>query len=200
MNYLAHLALSGDDMEVAFGNFIGDGVKGAIPQDLPLPVQVGLHLHRFIDHQSDTHTMNLDMRVFLRRRYSKYAGVVQDMYHDHFLARHWSQIYQKDLGQFLESFYSSAERRLHLMPLRQKRFFIGTREGGWLMNYGELEGMARAFKGLSMRSDTTSIMFDAASFLERHYDVFESGFIQWYPQLKDLCDKEQLVLFKKLSI
>ena len=41
MNYLAHLALSGDDMEVAFGNFIGDGVKGAIPQDLPLPVQVG---------------------------------------------------------------------------------------------------------------------------------------------------------------
>ena len=28
MNYLAHLALSGDQEDIIFGNFIGDAVKG----------------------------------------------------------------------------------------------------------------------------------------------------------------------------
>jgi acyl carrier protein phosphodiesterase len=200
MNYLAHLALSGEDMEVALGNFIGDGVKGAIPRSYPLPIQVGLHLHRFIDHQSDTHDFNLDMRVFLRRRYSKYAGVVQDMYHDHFLARNWSELYEADLGEFLESFYSSAEERLHLMPPRQKRFFLGMKEGAWLMNYADLDGMNRAFSGLSKRTSTSVIMQDAAHYLDKHYEFFEFGFKQWYPELKDLCHSEQELLFKKLSI
>jgi acyl carrier protein phosphodiesterase len=199
MNYLAHIALSGEDMEVAVGNFMGDGVKGAIPEGYPLGIKIGLHLHRFIDHQSDTHPENLAMRVALREKYSKYAGVVQDMYHDHFLSRYWDEFHPVQLQEFLQGFYQSAELNISHLPARQRLFFLGMREGEWMFSYGSFSGLGRAFQGLSTRNSTAFIMKDGASYLEEHYEIYEKGFMQWYPILLDLCEKERKTLLRNLS-
>jgi len=199
MNYLAHIDLSGDDMLIAVGNFMGDGVKGAIPEGLHIKLRVGLHLHRFIDHQSDTHPANLEMRLLLRAKYSKYAGVVQDMYHDHFLSKYWEEYHKSRLEQYLQRFYDFSDAHLHVLPARQKSFYLGMKEGGWLMRYAELDGISRAFAGLSSRSSTAIIMKDGAHFLEEGYEDFEKGFRSWYPLLREMCEKEREVLLRNLS-
>ena len=55
MNFLGHLALSGNDNDVLFGNFIADAIKGKSYLDWPKKVQKGILLHRFIDDFTDTH-------------------------------------------------------------------------------------------------------------------------------------------------
>ena len=199
MNYLAHIALSGTDMEIALGNFMGDGVKGAIPEDYPLKIRVGLYLHRFIDYQSDTHPENLEMRISLREKYAKYAGVVQDMYHDHFLSKYWSDYHEVPIDNHLKNFFTNTRASLDMLPHGQRSFYLGMEEGLWLTGYGTFGGLNRAFSGLSKRSVTAGIMEDGALFLSNHYEVFEQGFRQWYPLLKDLCEKERKDLLKKLS-
>ena len=55
MNYLAHVYLSGDNIDIAIGNFISDCVKGNRYKSYPVKWQEGILLHRFIDTYTDSH-------------------------------------------------------------------------------------------------------------------------------------------------
>ena len=59
MNYLGHLALSGENEDVLFGNFIADAVKGNSYHKFNNSIQKGILLHRFIDHFTDNHPIYL---------------------------------------------------------------------------------------------------------------------------------------------
>ena len=48
MNYLAHVYLSGENIDLAIGNFIADYVKGNYYKKLNINWQKGILLHRFI--------------------------------------------------------------------------------------------------------------------------------------------------------
>ena len=79
MNCLAHIYLSGNDEELLFGNFIGDGVKGNQIDDYRPEIQAGINLHRFIDHYTDNHLVTAEARKIIRPDFRKYAGVVLDV-------------------------------------------------------------------------------------------------------------------------
>ena len=95
MNFLAHLYLSGDDKEIMLGNLIADSVKGNAILDFNEGVQEGIRLHRRIDHFTDEHPIVQRSKERLRPKYHKFAGVVTDMFYDHFLARDWDHYSEK---------------------------------------------------------------------------------------------------------
>jgi acyl carrier protein phosphodiesterase len=183
MNYLAHLLLSGNDIEVTVGNFIGDGVKGRIPTDLPPAMQNGVKLHRFIDGYADDHTVNLEMKTLLRPYFRKYAGVVLDMYHDHFLAMKWETYGVGDLEGFLDNQFSAFEPHLDYFPPKVLRLYQGMREGGWLLKYRSFDGLGRAFAGISKRTRYESNMENAIEVLEEHYDTLSDSFDLFFPDM-----------------
>ena len=103
MNFLAHLYLSGEEEPVLLGNFMADFVKGNPEARLRtiLPPEVvasgifpelirGIQLHRHIDHFTDTHPIVERTKARLRPEFRKYAGVISDMFYDHFLAAEWT--------------------------------------------------------------------------------------------------------------
>jgi acyl carrier protein phosphodiesterase len=51
-------------------------------------VQKGIILHRAIDTFTDAHPF-LDKAKKLHSRYHHYAGVIVDVFYDHFLAKNW---------------------------------------------------------------------------------------------------------------
>ena len=55
MNYLAHVYLSGENIDLAIGNFIADYVKGNYYKKLNINWQKGILLHTFIDSYTDFH-------------------------------------------------------------------------------------------------------------------------------------------------
>lgn len=196
MNYLAHIYLSGDDKRVAVGNFIGDGVKGRIRDRYPGPIGVGLKLHRFIDDMADNHPLNLSYRQYLYDDFGKYAGVVQDMMHDHFLSKNWRDFSDIPLPLFLEEFYSVADELIDYFPARQKRFYSAMREGRWLINYAEIDGMDRAFKGISSRVRADNEMHRAADYIKSNYQQLENSFREFFPILIEESKKELERLLK----
>lgn len=190
MNYLAHILLSGEDMEIAVGNFMGDGVKGRIGERYPFKIRAGLYLHRYIDHMADTHEVNMRGRRELRSEFSHYSGVVLDMYHDHFLAKDWDKYCDQDIMDHLNEFYLVADRLIHEMPAREARFYQAARSGDWLRGYASLESMKQAFNGMSKRAEGRQVLAKAGEHLESHYPFFQSCFDEFFPLLVKECSAE----------
>ena len=90
MNFLAHIYLSGSDPDILLGNFMADQIKGRDLSSYGHNVRNGIILHRMIDHFTDTHVVSGEARAILRPSMGKYAGVVLDVFYDHFLATKWN--------------------------------------------------------------------------------------------------------------
>ncbi len=94
MNYLAHLYLSGqDNKELLVGNFIADEVKGNKYKSYSQGIRQGIFLHRKIDEFADRHPIFNQSKKRLYPVYRHYAGVVNDIFYDHFLAKDWNVYY-----------------------------------------------------------------------------------------------------------
>ncbi len=93
MNYLAHAVLAGPDPLLRLGGLMGDFVKGPLspaPAHLPERLTQGLRLHRAIDAYAETHPAFCTSRARVSAPRRRVAGIMVDMFYDHFLARGWA--------------------------------------------------------------------------------------------------------------
>src|ERR1035437_8952080 len=116
MNFLAHLYLSGSDEQLMIGNFIADSVKGSSFKNYSEGIAKGILLHRAIDFYSDNHPVFLQSVIRLRPNYRKYAGVMVDIFYDHFLAKNWKDYSEKSLVQYADEVHSLMMKNIFLMP------------------------------------------------------------------------------------
>ncbi len=190
MNYLAHMYLSGDDQEVMVGNFIGDGVKGRHFDHFPLGIQHGIKLHRFIDDYTDKHTIVKESKARLRSQYRKYAGVVVDVFYDHFLAVQWHLHHEVELASFIEQSYTTIQSYQALLPEKIQHLLPYMIRQNWLLNYRETVGIGKALSGLSRRTSFVSNMEFAVKNLESDYELFEKEFSAFFPDLVNASTQE----------
>lgn len=183
MNFLAHIYLSGDDQELAFGNFIGDFVKGNYKDDFPERVVMGIALHRKIDQFTDGHDIFKKSKSRLSQIYGHYPPVIIDIFYDHILARNWEQYHRLPLIDFTAQFYDYVQLKQALIPERGKELFRYMVKQNWLYNYSRIEGIEKTFQGLARRTSFDSNMEKATHDLVRHYNAFESDFNLFLPQV-----------------
>jgi acyl carrier protein phosphodiesterase len=188
MNFLAHLYLSGDDPKVMVGNFIADFVKGreSISQYEP-DIAFGIELHRAIDAFTDRHVVVKSSKKRLSTKYRHYAGVIVDMYYDHFLSRHWLQFHSEPLTTYSIKAFELLERHHAILPDRLKTMLPYMIRGNWLLGYGTVDGIGQALTGMSRRTPYESRMEEASHDLQAHYEAFESEFLQFFPELRDFA-------------
>ena len=152
MNFLAHLFLSGAPTrpryaDVLLGNFIADSVPGHQLETYPAPVQTGIRLHRAIDTFTDQHPVVRRGTQRLRLAgYGKYAGVISDMFLDHFLARNFHDYSPENLPDFAQRVYALLLARQPDMPPRVQPFLHYMTQHNWLLSYAETEGISRALR------------------------------------------------------
>ncbi len=96
MNFLAHLALSGNRAEIMVGNLMGDFVKGRLDGRFPAGIQFGLELHRRIDRFAEDSEHFIRSRHRIDGRFGLFRGALVDLFYDHFLARNW-RLYTRNL-------------------------------------------------------------------------------------------------------
>ncbi len=183
MNFLAHLYLSGDDDQLIIGNFIADMVKGRKINGYHPDVVRGIMLHRSIDTFTDNHLVVKQSKERLRQKYRLYAGVIVDMYYDHFLAKHWSDYSQIPLGAYVQKAYALLNRHKHMLPPRAQYILPFMTEQNWLESYADKNSLGRFFGGMSRRTPFPSGMEHAITDLEQHYDVFSNEFRAFFPDL-----------------
>ncbi|WP_243373187.1 ACP phosphodiesterase [Geotalea sp. SG265] len=183
MNFLAHLALSGENPDILVGNLMGDFVKGRLGGCYPAEVRLGLQLHRKIDRFAEDNRHFIRSRYRLDRRFGLFRGALVDLFYDHFLARNWRLYHAEPLVPFIRHCHGIVEtyRQILPEPLAQR---LPELFGNWLPSYAEVEGIDGVLKRMSARFSRPNPLAGGADELERHYPVLEDDFLLFYPELQ----------------
>ncbi len=190
MNFLAHLYLSGDDDELIIGNFIADMVKGQKINGYSRGIVSGILLHRQIDLFTDKHSVVRKSKDRLRGKYRLFAGVIVDMYYDHFLAKNWSDYSTHSLQDYAGKAYDLLQKHESMLPERARFILPYMVDNNWLVNYANPENMSRYFGGMARRTAYPSGMENAVEDLLQHYQLFKKEFQTFFPELIHFVEKQ----------
>jgi len=166
------------------GNFIADHVKGSDVLKYSENVRKGISMHRAIDTFTDQHPVVKQSISRLRTDFRKYAGVIVDMYYDHYLSANWDDYSHQDLVQFTKTRYDILNTFQKILPARSARLLFFMEKQNWLLSYGSFDGMQQAFNGMSRRTTFESKMELAVVNLKSGYQLFEQEFRQFFPELQ----------------
>jgi acyl carrier protein phosphodiesterase len=184
MNFLAHLYLSKHAEELMIGNFIADAVKGKNFEAFSPGVIQGIKMHREIDAFTDSHHITKKSAARLMPRYKKYAGVIVDVFYDHFLAANWRQYHHENLAVFAEKVYQLMEQNISTLPPKSQHLLPYMIQHNWLLNYGKIEGIKRTLTGMANRTSFVSNMQFATEELEMYYKDFDQEFKLFFEDAK----------------
>ena len=176
MNFLAHLYLSKHAEELMIGNFIADAVKGKNFEAFSPGVIQGIKMHREIDTYTDAHLITKQSAARLMPRYRKYAGVLVDVFYDHFLAANWEQYHHESLPNFADKVYQLMHLNLNSLPPKSQYLLPYMIKNNWLLNYSKIEGIQRTLSGMANRTSFVSNMQFATEELELYYQEFDQEF------------------------
>jgi acyl carrier protein phosphodiesterase len=184
MNFLAHIYLSGDNDLIKIGNFMADGIRGKHFENYPLEIQKGIKLHRFIDTYTDAHPIFRESTKRLHENYHHYAGVIVDVFYDHFLAKNWSNYSAENLEDFTENFYQSLRDNYDFLSERTKGMMPYMIEYNWLASYKTVEGISRILTQMDSRTKNESKMRFSPNELIEYYTEFEREFTSFFEDVK----------------
>jgi len=195
MNFLAHLKLSGDHDDIMLGNFIADHIKGNKIYHLPQSVIDGIMLHRKIDFYTDNHLEFIKSRERLYKKYHKYAGVIVDIYYDHFLAKNWDKYSYLSLNSFTAYSYGVLLKNYFLLPSRTKKILPIIVINNWLSSYKDFSGLKKTFKVIENRSSFKTDLSNVLDDLLLDYEKYETEFFKFFPDIISYVEKELDILF-----
>ncbi len=190
MNYLAHIYLSGDSEEIKLGNFIGDFVKGKRHQEFPEQVAYGILLHRRIDSFTDQHADVKECIKLIRPGYGKYAGIIADVFFDHFLASNWSEYSVHSLHHFAKNAHAIFLSNFFLLPFRVKQFLPFLIQHKRLESYSKRENLFHVLEIMSRRTSLPANSEWAMQILNQEYAQFESLFRSFFPELIEYVESD----------
>lgn len=200
MNFLAHIYLSGDSDEIKLGNFIGDFVKGNKYLNYPEQVALGIRIHRsidlFTDHHRDVYTCN----QLLKSGYGRYAGVVTDVFFDHFLAANWNEYSVDTLRQFAKHAHAVFLSNFGLLPFRVKQFLPFLIQHKRLESYAHKDNILPVLEIMSRRTSLPDHGRWALEILDQEYEQFESLFRSFFSEMIEYVETEFMVNIPKPEI
>lgn len=183
MNYLAHLYLSEPDDDALLGSLMGDFVKGPLDGRHGAAVTHGIALHRRIDSFTDAHPVVRASKARVSPERRRYAGIMVDMFYDHFLARYWTEFSDEPLAGFTRRIYTLLARHDEALPERLRSMAPSMRQADWLGSYARIESIRTALDRMGRRLRRENRLLGSAEELEWNYDAFEQDFRAFFPQV-----------------
>jgi acyl carrier protein phosphodiesterase len=190
LNFLAHFHLAKNTDASRVGALLGDFVRGT-PESLraqfPDEVIDGIMLHRAVDQFTDSHASFLDAKKFLSPERRRFAGIIIDIFFDHFLAHHWQEYSDGPLNLFISEVYHTLDRRTDWLTPELEALVPRMQAENWLGTYGAIDGLALTFRRVSSRRKFLSPLVGAEEDLTSHYYSFSKAFHIFYPQVMEFA-------------
>ena len=184
MNWLAHLRLAPDEPLLRLGNLCGDFVRGVHVATLHPDLQRGIRQHRAGDAFVDAHAVVRQSRDRLDAPFRRLAGVLVDVFYDHFLARDWDRLGDgRSLPEFAASVHALLREHHDLLPPRLAAARPWMERQGWLVGYAGIDGIESVLRRMANRLSGTTPLGDGAEQLRGHYAALERDFTAFWPEL-----------------
>lgn len=183
MNYLAHLYLADEHPDAVFGALAGDFIKGPVPNDLPRRMRHAVIQHRRIDSYTDNHPLVLQSKQRISPRFRRYAGILIDMFYDHFLAANWARYDPRPLEAYVANIYRVVASHDAPRPGRMARAMDFMIEYNTLVGYRDTQRIAMALRGIETRLRRPSELGEAITELHDNYAQLEEEFALFFSAL-----------------
>jgi acyl carrier protein phosphodiesterase len=186
MNYLAHTFLSHDSDAAIVGALLGDFAKGTINDRYTPAIRDAIRLHRAIDRYTDQHETVKASRALVSGERRRFAGILIDVFYDHFLATNWSRFSNTPLEVFTTRVYAALHPQIATYPERLQRVLPHMAREDWLASYAEIESVDAALNGIARRFrrfQRARVLNDAVQELTDNYAALESDFLAFFPEL-----------------
>lgn len=163
---------------------MADGIRGKQFENFPSAIQKGIILHRAIDTYTDAHPIFRESTKRLHERYHHYAGVIIDIFYDHFLAKNWKNYSNENLEDFIDRFYQSLHTNHDLISEKTKNMLPYMEKQNWLLSYRTVEGISEILTQMDRRTKNESKMRFASEELKTFYTEFEEEFTLFFEDLR----------------
>jgi acyl carrier protein phosphodiesterase len=183
MNWLAHLYLSEPAPAFRIGNLLPDLAAISALAHLPPEYQRGMQQHQRIDAFTDSHAIVRRSILRVEGPFRRYAGILVDMFYDHFLARDWSMWSPALLADFTAEIYASFEAHEADLPPEVCHRLAQMKAGNWLCSYGDMPALAQTLGRIGLRFRQPVPLEESIEILERHYEDFRGDFNAFFPEL-----------------
>lgn len=193
MNYLAHIYLADNDDKNILGNFLGDFVNKSLEDNYEDSIKNGIFMHRKLDSFTDSNSVFLGSKKRISSVNRRFAGVLIDMFYDHFLAKNWRLYSEIPLEEFADNFYGMLERFSYCLPEKLTKRLPYMIEENWLVSYREIDGIKLSLDRISLRfSRSNHPITNPIDELVRNYDALENDFKSFF-----LCVVEYANVLKR---
>ena len=193
MNFLAHCLIgsraAGDQPgspspdALLVGGFLGDFIKGRVPEEMPADLALGVRLQRRIDAYSNQHP---DIRISSDRfppELRRLAPILVDILCDHLLSRTWADYHNEALPLFTGSVYRGVAAHTEWLPAHGMEFLDYAREKDLLARYGDwsvTEGAMRSITRRLKRPELNPLLAEAVPPL---LGALEADFHRYFPDI-----------------
>ena len=191
MNWLAHLILSEPSPAFRIGNLLPDILPWSQLRSMPAKYQGGIECHRVIDCFTDSHPTFRRSVGRIDAPFRRYAGILIDVFYDHFLACSWDRYSPMPLDTFLGEFYASFSAHREDLPPAAYTRLVQIRAGGWLSSYARTDGVRRALEGIGARFRKPVLLGEATEQLLLHHDALRADFVDFFPELCSHVEKSR---------
>ena len=190
MNFLAHLYLSESNPNIMIGNFIADHIKGNQFTHLSSEIQQDIKLHREIDTFTDAHKITRISKRRLHKRYGLFAGIIIDIFYDHYLAKNWSNYSAMPLDIYVNSVYQLLDHQKEILPEKTLQMMPFMIQYNWLYNYQYKEGIKSVLNGMNSRTNNKGQIDLAIEDLYQLDEDFEKDFQLFFEDLRILSHQK----------
>ncbi len=185
MNFLAHGTLASAHDDLMVGGFLGDFVKGPVPNELPELIGRGVRLHRRIDAFSNTQPHIRASVERLPAQFRRLAPPFIDLLADHFLAADFERLHGEDLEAFTQRFYAALRNRDSLLKGHARRYFEYIQATHSFTRYRSVDAVEQAFSRIALRLGHTEAVAPMMLRMEQQYEDLRADFERYYPHLDE---------------
>jgi acyl carrier protein phosphodiesterase len=183
VNFLAHAYLAGSSDHAIVGSLMGDFVKGPLRDRYGAEITHALALHRRIDTYTDSHHVVRQSRRRVSPPRRRFAGILVDMFYDHFLARHWDEYNDMPLERFAARVYAALREHHALLPERLQAIAPRMAATDWLASYRHVEAVGFALDRMGQRLKRGNALLRSSEELLANYDAFDADFHTFFPEV-----------------
>jgi acyl carrier protein phosphodiesterase len=165
------------------GSLMGDFVKGPLDGRYGTEITLALALHRRIDAYTDAHRIVRESRHRVGPARRRFAGILVDVFYDHFLARRWDEYNDVPLERFTARIYSVLRKHQALLPERLRHIAPGMAATDWLGSYRHINAVGIALDRMGERLKRGNALLGSAEELFAHYEAFDADFRAFFPDV-----------------
>ena len=123
------------------------------------------------------------MRKLISPGRGRYAGILVDIFFDHFLTLKWNDYSDTDFNFFIDNTYQILLKYQDIYPLKAKKLIPRIVQKDWLRKYGDFDGLTLVFEKMSLRVKRENPLKGSEEELRENYSEIEENFNVFFPEL-----------------